>query len=107
METLKTQTRYLGRIEATTNRMGRRGEVELAKPIREWFKDHPEEIARENYFSASFRQQPDGSYRCFLEIMGKHHWTARETGRSLTHALKRSLESALPDVSLSEWDNRE
>ena len=101
------QARFLGRVEARDNKIGRRGEIELAKPIRDWFQEHPEEIARENYFSASFRRQEDGSYRCFLEIIGKHHWTGRESGPTISHALRRSLDHALPDVSLSEWDNRD
>lgn len=89
--------KYLGK---TTSR-------HLADPIRHWFLEHPDEIAPENYFSATFRRQPDGSYRCFLELMGKHHWQASESGPTLPHALRRSLEQALPDISLSEWDNRE
>lgn len=104
---LRANSNVLGRIDYQGQFLGRTASNHLADPIRHWFRDHPDEIAPENYFSATFRRKSDGSYRCFLELVGKHHWTASESASTLPHALRKSLDNALPDVSLSDWDNSE
>lgn len=92
----------LGKIDYKGDFLGKVASEHLAEPIKRWFSNHPDEVARQNYFSASFDRNKDGGYRCFLDIVGSHHWRASEVGKTLPQALRRSLDNALPEVILSD-----
>ncbi|MBX3032332.1 MAG: hypothetical protein KF865_00275 [Bdellovibrionaceae bacterium] len=97
----------LGKIDYQGRFLGQVASDHLAEPIRRWFRNHPHEIAPQNYFSVSFDRQNDGRYRCYLDLVGRHHWRAVESGTTLPQALKRSLDSALPDVVLTDMESAE
>lgn len=99
--------RLLGQIDYEGRFLGAVASNHLATPIREWFREHPEEADTENHFFARFDRRPDGHFRCYLDLVGAHHWHAVESGTTLPLALKHSLESLIPDVPLSEFEARE
>lgn len=93
-------TELLGKIDYQGKDLGKVASQHLAEPIRRWFMDHPHEIDAKNHFFVSFDRQKDGKYRCYLDLLGRHHWHAVESGTTLPQALRRTLDSAVPDVIL-------
>lgn len=74
----------------------------LADPIREWFLDHPDENDPSNTYFAHIERDAGGRYHCILNVVGRHHWSATGTGRTLRTALRDSLNDLAPDLELTQ-----
>lgn len=91
----------LGEIELEGYHLRKKVLSLLAEPIRDWFHDHPEEDALANYYFAHLSRDRDGVYTCHLDVVGRHHWSARGGGKTARTALKNSLDNLLPDLELA------
>lgn len=92
----------LGEIELEGYRLRQNVLSMLAIPIREWFHEHPEEDGPAGYYFVHLEREPEGIYRCHLDVVGRHHWSSSGDGKTLRTALQNSLEGLTPDFDLSQ-----